>query len=59
MMQILNYLFNDSMIHVQTRITQGLDLLQFFTMRQWEFTSDNFQSVAKMLANEEEQKMLV
>lgn len=31
------------MCHVQTRISDGLDVLQFFTTRAWNFTTVNFE----------------
>lgn len=40
---------NYSMCRVQTMISQGLDLLQFFTTRQWDFKSQQYQAIAKNL----------
>lgn len=41
------------MRHVQTKISQGLEVLQFFTMREWSFKSENFVDVYnKMDADE-------
>lgn len=37
------------MCRVQTMISQGLDLLQFFTTRQWYFKSQQYQAIAKNL----------
>lgn len=31
------------MCHVQTRISDGLDVLQFFTTREWNFSTKNFE----------------
>jgi fatty acyl-CoA reductase len=45
------------MCRIQNRITQGLDLLSFFAMRNWHFKSDNFQNIHKNLLTEEEHKM--
>lgn len=42
------------MCRIQTRISDGLDLLQFFTMRIWDFKSYNFQSIQGFL-NEKDQ----
>lgn len=33
------------MCHVQTRISDGLDVLQFFTTRAWNFKTENFESL--------------
>ncbi|XP_055687202.1 putative fatty acyl-CoA reductase CG5065 [Lutzomyia longipalpis] len=33
------------MVRIQTRISDGLDILQFFTTRKWDFRSENFQSL--------------
>lgn len=35
------------MIRLQTRIHNGLELLQFFTIRQWIFKSDNFLEIVR------------
>ncbi|GAB0100342.1 Fatty acyl-CoA reductase [Sergentomyia squamirostris] len=37
------------MIRVQTRISDGLEVLQFFTTRQWIFRSENFQVLSSKL----------
>ncbi|XP_062545047.1 putative fatty acyl-CoA reductase CG5065 isoform X2 [Armigeres subalbatus] len=37
------------MCRLQTMISQGLDLLQFFTTRQWDFKSQQYQAIAKSL----------
>lgn len=45
----INYIAISSMIRIQTRISDGLDVLQFFTMRKWDFRYDNFVSLDKFL----------
>lgn len=47
------------MVRIQTRITQGLDLLSFFALRNWNFKSDNFQNIYKNCLTEEEHQMWV
>ncbi|XP_055643394.1 putative fatty acyl-CoA reductase CG5065 isoform X2 [Toxorhynchites rutilus septentrionalis] len=37
------------MCRVQTMVTQGLELLQFFTTRQWDFKSQQYQAIANNL----------
>lgn len=41
------------MIRVQNRISQGLEVLQFFTMRNWVFLSQKFKDLNKFLSPEE------
>ena len=41
------------MIKVQNRVSQGLEVLQFFTMRNWKFNSQKFQSLSKKLSQDE------
>lgn len=41
------------MVRIQTKISQGLEVLQFFTMRQWTFTSQKFKDLNKFLSIEE------
>jgi alcohol-forming fatty acyl-CoA reductase len=41
------------MIHVQNKISTGLDVLQFFTMRNWVFLSQKFKDLNKKLSPEE------
>jgi alcohol-forming fatty acyl-CoA reductase len=41
------------MVHFQTRISQGLEVLQFFTMRSWVFYSQKFKDLSKTLSKEE------
>lgn len=42
------------LVRIQERISQGLQVLQYFTMRPWNFSCDNFESIKEKL-NEEEQ----
>lgn len=41
------------MVHVQNKIHVGLYVLQFFTMRSWDFKSENFKNLYKRLSPEE------
>jgi alcohol-forming fatty acyl-CoA reductase len=41
------------MLHVQRKISQGLEVLQFFTMRNWIFLSQKFKDINKNLSPEE------
>lgn len=41
------------MIHVQNKISQGLEVLQFFTMRNWVFLSQKFKDLNKHLSPDE------
>ncbi|XP_069683851.1 putative fatty acyl-CoA reductase CG5065 [Periplaneta americana] len=41
------------MVRIQNRITVGLEVLQYFTMRQWKFDNDNFIAIEKTLSDEE------
>lgn len=41
------------MLHVQNKISQGLEVLQFFTMRNWTFSSQKFKDLNKYLAPDE------
>lgn len=41
------------MIRVQNKISTGLDVLQFFTMRNWVFLSQKFKDLNKQLSPEE------
>lgn len=43
------------MIRVQTRISDGLDVLQFFTMRKWDFRYDNYFGIAKILKGQDKE----
>lgn len=44
------------MIRVQNRVQIGLNVLQFFTMRAWNFKSKAYESLWKKL-NDEDKKM--
>ena len=46
------------MIRVQNKIATGLDVLQFFTMRKWEFKSTKYQSIFNRLSTKDK-KMYV
>ncbi|XP_037045960.1 putative fatty acyl-CoA reductase CG5065 isoform X2 [Bradysia coprophila] len=39
------------MCRIQTRISQGLELLQFFTTRKWDFRTEQFYAVGKQLSD--------
>ncbi|XP_037820920.1 uncharacterized protein LOC119609941 [Lucilia sericata] len=41
------------MVRVQKRIATGLEVLQFFTTRAWDFKSNNFRELYKLLTEEE------
>lgn len=41
------------MVHVQKKIAIGMEVLQFFTMRDWKFKSDNFENLANFISPEE------
>jgi alcohol-forming fatty acyl-CoA reductase len=43
------------MIRVQKKIFVGLHVLQFFTTREWKFTSENFKKVYNSLSAEEKE----
>lgn len=47
------------MIRVQNKISQGLEVLQFFTMRNWVFTSQKFKDLNKFLSPEEYQMFFI
>lgn len=44
-----------SMIRIQTRISDGLEVLQFFTMRKWDFRYDNFFNIEKFLKGQDKE----
>ena len=48
-----------SMVRVQTRISDGLEVLQFFTMRQWNFRYDNFIGIEKYLKGKDKEAFSV
>lgn len=41
------------MVRVQKRIATGLEVLQFFTTRAWDFKSNNFRELLKLLTPED------
>lgn len=41
------------MVHVQNRLKTGMEVIQFFTMRDWKFISDNFEALQKHMSPEE------
>lgn len=43
------------MCRVQQKISQGLDVLTFFSMREWVFDSTRFQEVFKELDNDDKE----
>lgn len=43
----------NSMCRVQARISQGLELLQFFTTRKWDFRTEQFYAVGKELSDKD------
>lgn len=43
------------MVRIQDRISQGLDVLQYFTMRPWTFPCPNYDNIPKLLKEEERQ----
>lgn len=42
-----------SMVHIQNRLSTGMEVLQFFTMRDWKFVSDNFENIQKHMSPDE------
>lgn len=42
------------MVHVQKRISVGMEVVQFFTMREWKFKSDNFNTLRQAITPEED-----
>lgn len=54
-MQELFIHLGSSMIRVQKRISVGLEVLQFFTMRQWEFKEDNYRSIGNYLKGKDKE----
>lgn len=45
--------FAYSMVRVQDRISQGLHVLQYFTMRTWSFPCSNFDAILEKLNKKE------
>lgn len=43
-----------SMVRIQDRISQGLEVLQYFTMRPWNFPCPNYDSIKGKLSEEEQ-----
>jgi alcohol-forming fatty acyl-CoA reductase len=43
------------MVHVQKRISVGMEVIQFFTMRHWKFISTNMETLADTLTPEEDE----
>lgn len=41
------------MVRIQNRISQGLEVLQYFTMRPWIFPCQNFDNIQAILEGEE------
>lgn len=41
------------MVYIQKRISVGMDVLQFFTMREWKFKSDKFEGLIEHQSPEE------
>lgn len=37
------------MVHVQNKLSVGMEVLQFFTMRDWNFSSKNFQNLQNFM----------
>lgn len=46
-------IFTHSMVRIQDRISQGLQVLQYFTMRPWNFPSQNYDAICEILNKEE------
>ena len=43
------------MCRIQTRVSDGLELLQFFTTRQWDFKSDKYQAIYSNMSPEDKE----
>lgn len=41
------------MVHIQNRLSVGMEVIQFFTMRDWKFISDNFENLQKHMCPDE------
>lgn len=48
-----------SMVRLQWRILQGLDLLQFFTTRQWNFVCTNFYELWDNMSAEDRRRFSI
>lgn len=46
------------MVYVQKRIATGLEVLQFFTMHQWNFKSENFNGLVALQTPDEYEMFL-
>ena len=49
------FLLPHSMVHVQKRISVGMEVIQFFTMREWNFKSTNFENLSNFMSHEEDE----
>lgn len=47
------------MIRVQKKISQGMEVLKFVTMKDWDFKSDNFVDLVKHQSKDEYQMFMV
>lgn len=47
------------MLHVQGKVSQGLEVLQFFTMRNWYFLSDKFKALVNEQSPDEYQMFFI
>lgn len=47
------------MVHVQKRIAVGMEVLQFFTMRKWNFNSKKFEELFDILDEQEQDMFLI
>lgn len=47
------------MCRVQQKVSDGLDLLQFFTTRAWDFKSNNFVSLPNGLTPEDKKRFII
>lgn len=47
------------MVRVQKRIAVGMEVLQYFTMRRWNFKNDNLKALLNGLNEEEKQKFFI
>lgn len=43
------------MVHVQKRISVGMEVIQFFTMREWNFRSGNMDALTKLQTPDEDE----
>lgn len=47
-------IFSRSMVRVQKRIYDGLEVLQFFTTRQWDFRTERFFALFRELTPQDQ-----